>query len=169
MVKTRTVVQTRTHAQKYFQKQAKSNNVLSNNNYNINSDDFDSPSPVKNNHLSSNSSNNTSNNTSNNLSNHITSNKKIRNLELDNSYYNLPSGLKYNFSDENFDYDKQPIANFSALLTTPLTSIMFSPNNNYPQPSPAACGKRKHVELAVAKALAATATINSIDNSKLDS
>eukprot|EP01035_Chromulina_nebulosa_P031430 gene31430-41910_t len=164
MVKTRTVVQTRTHAQKYFQKQAKSNNLLSNNNYN-NIDDFDTPSPVKSNHSSSNTTNNASNNTSNNISNNITnSNKKIKNLEIDNSFYNLPSGLKYNFSDENFDYDKQPIANFSALLTTPLTSIMFSPNHNYPQPSPAACGKRKHVELAVAKALAATATINSIDN-----
>lgn len=140
MVKTRTVVQTRTHAQKYFQKLAKS--INSDNSLNI--DDVINGSGEKK-HLSTTTS----------------SSKKVK-----KEFIEPQSALSFTqevsppiklptqspaLKPAYYTFDPEYLA--QNMRTPSLDTSMLPPVPNFTMPSPAACGKRKHAELKVAQML----------------
>jgi hypothetical protein len=152
MVKTRTVVQTRTHAQKYFQKLAK-----------LNSGD---PFP-------------TTEELSEKLEPRIASgNKRVKKSENNSSadsvgsgskdfHYLPPFGHPMELSEESSYY---PLENDALVphvsqqhrnsFDAPSLYIPPASRQDLPQPSPAACGKRKQAELAAAQVLAGSSSID---------
>lgn len=203
MVKTRTVVQTRTHAQKYFQKVTKSASVDQNGLSSI-IDDNEFMIPDAN---TSQSKRNTYSNTkrarknvdnasSTSTQKDISRNPRQKRKQLQfHSNYERHEGnydeLNYHDHDgeaegeeyyDDVEYDGgvdysrrrhleqyrdiatpgSPNSPHNHVFPTSSLHVSIDVNNqlppHFPQPSPAACGKRKHAELAAAQMLAATAS-----------
>lgn len=150
MVKTRTVVQTRTHAQKFFQKLSKFGSGGSLLGIDIDSFDLSSLTPGM---LDPNGKK--SEEFLSMPSSSIQSAKRPRRSVEGRVDLSLISAGNF---EEVFDDIASSVAPLSVPLPPPMMSL--------PQPSPAACGKRKHAELAVAEALAASAAH---DNDNLNS
>lgn len=143
MVKTRTVVQTRTHAQKYFQKLTKSINSLGSavDEAGYEAMGFNRYSSEK-------------------------KGKKSRKSEGDSPDF-MQHGELMDFtissamsSNRNFDTDDNKFVHSTPLLSLQninIPSAPFPPVCSY-QPSPAACGKRKHAELKAAQMLAGSSS-----------
>ena len=144
MVKTRTVVQTRTHAQKYFQKVMK-----------MRSSGFDDIDIKPSTALKPRSGAN-----SNSSSSKKNKRATIKSTAFDDylvskgSILSSPEPVAYSEDDGDLYLNTTPT------FVTSLKNLSSIPNSKksepLPQPSPAACGKRKHAELNAARILAAT-------------
>jgi len=165
-VKTRTVVQTRTHAQKYFQKVHKSGFGSG---YSDDDGAFDGPS------IGSTARSGSGTNSHRRVS------KRARRPKLPNAMPMVYSAMNsnshqqsYHGSDMDDDYDDdegvgamEMLSGAHQFASTPIVAkrqggislsvpmgMSLGMNDDYPQPSPAACGKRKEAELTAAKMLA---------------
>lgn len=148
MVKTRTVVQTRTHAQKYFQKLAKSMGTT---------DHFNSNELMEKTEMRSGSQ------------------KRPHKRPFDH-YQSPETGLSYVdrvSSERKIDSEARSYFPLESEELRPLISSQVSPSRfevpslylptnvrqDFPQPSPAACGKRKQAELTAAQVLAGSSNL----------
>jgi len=148
MVKTRTVVQTRTHAQKYFQKLNKGGNIDDDL-----LDDFDvSPDPST---ALSGKKSSMKKKSSIKKINLSEQHNDIYDDENDGAYQTL--GRLSNSMIGSGVYSPLPPAGTNQSLPI---SILVPPEmrESFPEPSPAACGKRKFAELAAAKVLASSSS-----------
>ena len=135
MVRTRTVVQTRTHAQKYFQKLSKG----------MGDEEYMEELELKSPSLKT---------------------KSIKKNSKPDLNLNKKNLIENNYEDdqESSHSNNNPKAEDQSSLMTPIQNnsisiiIPQSALENFPQPSPAACGKRKEAELAAAKILASTSS-----------
>jgi len=162
-VKTRTVVQTRTHAQKYFQKVHKSGFGSG---YSDDDGAFDGPSIG--------STARSSGGSSRRISKRARRPKLPSSMPMGYVHLNNPHSA-YQGSDMDDDYDDDEgvgamemlSGGHSSFASTPILAkkhggislsvpmgMSLGMNDDYPQPSPAACGKRKEAELTAAKMLA---------------
>ena len=142
MVKTRTVVQTRTHAQKYFQKVAKG----------MGEDDyFDEFEPA--------STSSQKKKTAKKSVNNSSQKKKYAQYSDDESEDDEELHEEGEGTSEENPPSHFSVSNGSSQLQTPIS--IFIPKNisgSFPQPSPAACGRRKEAEMAAAEILASTSS-----------
>lgn len=155
MVKTRTVVQTRTHAQKYFQKLSKSSGVDEGAHYGLSSNEKASTAEKR----GSGSGRRTR------KSDDVKDNVGQFNLypKNENLNYRTESPLNLSFYQDPVLFDPSshwtPLPPDRNLIESQLfegqNHLMYPPRD-FMQPSPAACGKRKHAELKAAQMLAAS-------------
>eukprot|EP00605_Chrysophyceae_sp_TOSAG23-4_P001803 GSChrysophyteH1.ASY1.ANO1.1993.1 assembled CDS len=145
-VKTRTVVQTRTHAQKYFQKVHKSG-------FGGGYSDDDAFESVAGSHTSVRS---TSSGTRRTSKRQRRPTEQRRNVAQ--AYHHHHSDLEDGYDD---DDAMEILSSQSSFASTPILTHKklgsFGSGHlpeDFPQPSPAACGKRKEAELTAAKMLA---------------
>ena len=163
MVKTRTVVQTRTHAQKYFQKMSKGGNMSGDDEFNISGEGLSSGEASGEKRSRKRSGNNTgkrNKSVADKSLNYemIPTFSKASNTVSSDSYYDISQseidavlGMN-NVDSSHLKIHQTPTQNriYGASM-----SIQLPPNpDDFPQPSPAACGKRKVAELVAAHILA---------------
>lgn len=152
MVKTRTVVQTRTHAQKYFQKFSKFE-ALSGGNY----DDLSTSgnSVTKDNKESVLKSTKKSAGSGNTTVKKLSSNEEVKcSWKSPDATLLYRDSVAASFDDNDFGTSSESRLH----PNLPTDPLIFPPPINIPLPSPAACGKRKHAELAAAKMLASSSS-----------
>jgi hypothetical protein len=146
MVKTRTVVQTRTHAQKYFQKLAKSTG--SDDGFGPHDRFFERKLPS------------------------IASTTSKRARIVENTPMVVTSAIKLQSADAAnkfyFPLESDSLKPFDRLSTPTISTFpnLFlppPPQTDFPQPSPAACGRRKHMELNAAHILASGGSSQKMD------
>lgn len=150
MVKTRTVVQTRTHAQKYFQKLAKSSGGTFTTSEEVQASAEKLAKKVAMKRASKRSEPSPPT--------HTASFGALETPQPHSHAQALRRGPAANY----YPLETDELTPFAAQIITPLASSMSAPPpppsyDFFPQPSPAACGKRKHAELQAAEMLAGSA------------
>lgn len=179
-MKTRTVVQTRTHAQKYFQKLNKSSEHIdyvggSSGGVSKTIDYVDEDTvhhePSKRFNRSENHPTSILKDSTNPHQHSSRKGSKVENrISVPESNNNSNQSSYYDTQEY---YDSIDLATIvGELHKTPANNkdyidMIPIPSADFPQPSPAACGKRKHAEIAAAQMLAASSSVNRRNDSNI--